>query len=174
MCLEKVYKPIWMAFNMEKESGDKYDLSKLKEEYEKLRKKYGLPEFYELNKHFDIEETEIETDFLLRKLRRTIAERIAGYSRFADIILNPSNAPMFFFKLIKKLDNKDKEALTEIYEVLGNIEVEILALDLDYSEEKEAEFIKKVFEIFDRQIRLRLLEIIKKIGNGDSYEKKRE
>ncbi len=157
---------------MARELKDDYCLDKLKEEYEKFRKKYDLPEFYELNKHFDVEETDIETDFLLRKIRRTIAERITGYSRFADIILNPSNAPMFFFKLIKKLDNKDKEALGEIYETLGNIEIEILTLDLDYSEKKEAEFIKKSFEIFDKQIKVKFLDIIKKLGNEESNNKK--
>ncbi len=143
-------------------------LCKLKEEYEELKKKYELPDFYELNNLFDIEETDIETDFLLRKIRRTIAEKLSAYSRFVDIILNPSNAPMFFFKLIKKLDKQDVEALGKIYEIFGNFEIEMISLDLDYSEEKEAEFIKKAYEIFEQNIRLKLLDVLKKLGNLNS------
>lgn len=158
---------------MTKETDNDFcNLEKLKEKYEKIRVKYDLPEFSKLNELFDIEETEIETDFLLRKIRRTIAERITGYSRFADAVLNPSNAPMFFFKLIKKLDGKDKEILGEVYDTLGNIEIEILTLDLDYSEKNEAEFIKKVYNAFNKDIKLKLLDVVKKLENGDNNSKK--
>jgi len=150
---------------MTKGTDDTANLDKLKQEYEELKLKYSLPEFYELNKLFDIEETDVDTDFLLRKIRRTISERITAYSRFVDLILNPSNAPMFFFKLIKKIDSKDKEVLNEIYNILGNLEIKILTLDLDYSEEKEVDFIKKTFEIFDKKVRLNFLEVIKKLEN---------
>lgn len=161
-----------MARDMNSAKDGGYCLERLKEEYERIKIKHGLPEFSRLNQLFDIEETEIETDFLLRKIRRSIAERITGYSRFADALLNPSNAPMFFFKLIKKLDSRDKEVLSEIYEVLGNIEIETLTLDLDYSEKKEADFIKKIYEIFDKEIRLKLLDVIKKLENGDTNSRK--
>ena len=153
----------------EKESSN---LEDLKKEYEVFRQKYNLPEFYELNKFFDIEEVDIETDFLLRKIRRVITERISGYSRFADFVLNPSNAPMFFFKILKKLENKDKEILGNIYEILGKIEIDMLSLDLDYSENKEADFIKNVFKLFNEEIRIKFLEVIAKMTNGENNNKK--
>ena len=82
-----------------------------------------------------------------------------------EIILNPSNAPIFFFKLIKRLDSKEKERLTEIYERLGNLEVEIIKLDLSYNEKNEADFIKKVFLIIT-EIRKDLLDIVTQMING--------
>ena len=151
---------------------DSCTLDSLKCAYEEFRKKYDLPEFYELNKLFDIEDIDVDTDFLLRRIRRIIAERITGYSRFVDIILNPSNAPVFFFKLLKKLDSKDKDILSRMYEILGNIEIEILSLDLDYSEEKESVFIKKIYKLFDKEIRMSFLGIVKKLGNGEDILKK--
>jgi hypothetical protein len=151
---------------------DSCTLDSLKGAYEEFRKKYDLPEFYELNKLFDIEDIDVDTDFLLRRIRRIIAERITGYSRFVDIILNPSNAPVFFFKLLKKLDSKDKDVLSRMYEILGNIEIEILSLDLDYSEEKESIFIKKIYKLFDKEIRMSFLGIVKKLGNGEDILKK--
>ena len=141
-------------------------LDELRKDYEVFKEKYELPEFSELNKLFDIEEIgDCETEFLLRKIRRSISEKIEGHLRFVETVLNPSNAPMFFFKMIKKLNNSDKEILTEICERLGKIEIEIVKLDLDYNEEGEANFIKNVFEkMID--IKKQLLVVVDKLGNG--------
>jgi len=153
---------------MEKE----HDTYELRQEYERFRKKHQLPDFTELNKLFDIEEIE-EGEFLLRKIRRTISEKIGGYLRFVETILNPSTAPMFFFKLIKKLENEDRTTLAEIYEKLGNSEVEALSLDLDYDEKKEAEFINKIYNLFQKEVKNKLAEIIKKLNtNGDNNHHK--
>lgn len=149
-------------------------LDELKKEYEKLREKYKLPEFSEMNKVFDIEEIDVDTEFLLRRTRRYISEKLGGYMRFVEILLNPSNAPIFFFKIIKKLDNKDKEVLTEIYDRLGSFEIETISLDLDYEEEKEAEFVKKIYEMFNNEIKAKLLNILKKLENGNGDRKKED
>ncbi len=153
------------AGRKEKEHGC---LDKLKSKYELYRERYSLPLFNELNKIFDIEELDSEGDLLLRKIRRFISEKLAGYMRFIEALLNPSNAPIFFFKLIKKLDNNDKENLTKMYEALGNIELETILLDLEYSEEGEADFIKKLYELYNNEIRKELLNVLKKLGNGDN------
>jgi len=155
--------------NLDKENC----LDKLKQKYDKFKSKYDLPEFLELNKFFDIEEVDFDTDFLLRKIRRVISDRIAGYLRFIEIILNPSNAPMFFFKLIKKLEETDKEILSKTYELLGTFEVEIVGLDLNYGEKKEAEFIKKIYTMFTQDISKRLLNVINKLSI-EEIEKKEE
>lgn len=147
---------------------DEMSLQEFKQQYEKFREKYSLPEFNEMNKLFDIESIETdETDFLLRKIRRIISDRIAGCLRFVEIILNPSNAPVFLFKIIKKLEEKDKEILDKVNETLGQVEVEIVALDLDYSEEKEAEFIKRIFKVFNEDVRIKLLKITEKLSNNE-------
>ena len=146
-------------------------LEDIKKEYDKFRKRYDLPEFTKLNEFFDIEELgECETEFFLRRIRKIISERIAGYLRFFEVILNPSNAPIFFFKIIKKLDNKDRENLNRIYEKFGNLEIEAVRLDLEYSEKKEAEFIKSIFEFFS-EIKSDILDIVNKmLNNGNNEE----
>lgn len=147
-------------------------LNELKDKYEVFRKKYSLPSFYELNKVFDIEELDSESDFLLRKIRRFVSEKLAGYMRFVEILLNPSNSPIYFFKLIKKLDENDRESLNKMYDGLGKIEVETISLDLNYNEEKEAEFIKRLYKMYNEEIKEKLLEIISKLGNGENEKKK--
>jgi hypothetical protein len=138
----------------------------LKEEYTRYRDKYNLPGFHELNQIFDIEDVEYETDFLLRKIRRVILDRVVGYLRFIEIMLNPSNAPMFFFKLVGKLEKEDKEALTELYEKLGKFELKAIKIDLDYLEEKEADLIKELYNVFHEEIRGILLKTVMKLENG--------
>ncbi len=150
---------------------DKNNLDELKKQYAMFKEKYELPEFSELNEIFDVEEVDVETDFLLRKIRRVVSERIVGYLRFFEIILNPANAPMFAFKMIKKLEEKDKQNLTEIYEKLGTLEFELVKLDLEYSEEKEVEFIKKVHDVF-LSLRKDVLVVVNTMLNGGGGEKK--
>ena len=48
--------------------------------------------------------------------------------RSPSLSSSPSNAPIFFFKLIKKLDKEDKESLNKIYEELGNLEIEVVKI----------------------------------------------
>tara|TARA_Y100000310_G_scaffold288212_1_gene313658 strand:+ start:4412 stop:4912 length:501 start_codon:yes stop_codon:yes gene_type:complete len=158
---------------MEEKVKEKQEISidELKEKYNEFKQRYGLPEFSEMNKIFDIEDTDVETEFFLRKIRRVVSDRISGYLRFVEVILNPSNAPMFIFKLIKKLGEDDKKQLTEIYDVLGKLEIEIIALDLDYDENREVEFIKKTYEVLNNNISKKLLLIVKKMGNGGEEKK---
>jgi len=141
-------------------------LEELKQDFEVIKKKHNLPEFSELNKQFDIEELQVETDFLLRKVRRTISEKINGYLRFVELILNPGSAPLFFFNLVKKLDSNQKDRLSKIYETLGDLETQSICLDIDYSEEKEAEFINKTYKMFVEELKNDLLEITLKMANG--------
>ncbi len=147
-------------------------LDELKKAYNIFKEKYGLLEFSELNKLFDIEDIDVDTEFLLRKIRRIISERIIGYLRFVEVILNPSNAPIFFFKLIKKLDNSDREELIKIHETLGKLEIEIVSLDLDCDELKEADFIKRAADILSNQIKTPFMDVIYKLNNGEGTYKK--
>ncbi|MFA5174258.1 MAG: hypothetical protein WC438_03695 [Candidatus Pacearchaeota archaeon] len=149
-------------------------LDKLKQGYEILKNKYNLPSFDEMNKLFEIEELcDCETDFLIRRIRRTISERVSGHLRFVETLLNPSNAPIFFFKLIKKLDSDDKEKLNNILEELGMFEIDLVKLDLEFNEEKEAEFVNNIFNRFS-EIKKQLLEIVDKLENGDNKKEDNE
>src|SRR3989344_3118371 len=150
-------------------------LEELKKKYEKLQKQYSLPSFEKLNEEFDIEKiAENETDFLLREVRKAVMDKVINYLRFVEMLLNPSNAPMFFLSLIKGLTSQDKRILERMYEKLGTIEIDVICLDCRYSERDEAAFIKKITkewkDISDEMIKL--TEILKrnwsqKSGKGE-------
>ncbi len=141
-------------------------LKALKQKYKILQEKYNLPSFEELNEDFGIEKTaEIETDLLLREIRRFISDKMANYMRFAEAVLNPVNVQMFIYSLIKSLEADEKRKLEEIYKKLSKKELELIELDLKYSEEKEAEFIKKAFFMW-QEMRQEFLEIIRKANQN--------
>jgi len=150
-------------------------LSELKKDYLEIQEKYSLPDFQEFNQDFQIEKiAEYETDILIREVRKFVAEKLSNYMKFIEMIINPLNAPMSIFSLIKSLGQSDKKKLSEIYEKLVKNEIEIVELDLNFSEEKEVEYIKNSYNLW-KEIKKDLLEIIETIKkNWDNDSKKGE
>jgi len=139
---------------------DKANLENLKKDYKEIHEKFDLPDFVELNKDFHIEKiSEINTDFLIREIRKFMADKFSNYLRFIETLLNPANAPMFVFSLVKSIEAEDKKKLTEIYKKLAKIEVDLIELDINFVENKEVEFVKESYKIW-QEIKKDLLEVI--------------
>ena len=104
-------------------------------------------------------------------------EKFSNYLRFVETILNPTNAPMFVFSIVKSVGVEEKNKLVEIYKELTKIEIRLIELDTDFFEEKEVEFIKESYEIWQKIKKdvLEVVEVIKKNldnkfeVNGKSY-----
>jgi hypothetical protein len=146
---------------------EKESIEKIKEKYGILKEKYSLPEFSELNREFGIEKANEESEFILREVVHFIADKIQNYMRFLETLINPSNASMFTFSLIKIIDNEGKTKLTEIYKNISDMEVKLIKLDLRASEESEAEFIKYSFSLW-KKIREELSKIIDSVEKNDA------
>jgi hypothetical protein len=144
---------------------EEYNLESLKEDYKKIQEKFELPEFNELNDDFNIEKlSEVETESLIREIRRMIADRFYNYLRFVESILNPVNSSMFIYSIIKSFEIKEKDKLTEIYKKLAQREVELIELDIKFDEEKEVTFIKESYKIWQdiKEDMLGVIKVIKK------------
>lgn len=136
---------------MAKEGKEGMGLEKLKEEYGKLEKKHKLPGFKEMNEDFWIEDlAETETDLLIRKVRVKVSDTLARTIRFIETLLNPVNGSIFIFSIIKALTSVDKEKLSDLYKQLSEKEIEFIRLDLGFSEEKEAEFIRNTYKFWQQ------------------------
>ncbi len=147
-------------------------LEELKKEYEKLRKKYNLPEFEEMNKDFEIEKLqERETETLTREIRRAMMDKNVSYLKFTEMFMNPSQAPMIFLVLVKSLDEKSKKILEELYLTLGKYEIRNIGLDNEFDEEKDAKFIKEFYKEWQK-IKKKFSLIIETIEKN--WEKKGE
>jgi len=147
------------------------NLEQIKQEYQKLQEKYNLPSFEELNKDFGIEKAvETETDYLIREIRKFIADKFSNYLRFIETLLQPANAPMFVYSVVKTYGEEEKEKLTEAYKKLARAEVDLVEVDLEFNEEKEAQFIKDTFIIW-QEVKKEILEVmqtVKKNWNNKS------
>jgi len=149
-----------------------FDLNELKERYKKLQEKYNLPSFEELNQEFYIEKVvEFETEFLTREIRRFIADKIYNYIRFVETILNPANAPMFIFSVIKSMTPEDKKKFNDIYDKLAEIDIELIKLDIESSEKRDAEFINSI-SISWKEIKKELVDVIGRLKKGKNGEEK--
>ena len=154
------------------------NLARLKKEYSLFEKKYQLPKFSELNIEFEIEKLqEHETDLLLREIRRAIGDKTVAFLKFFEVFLNPQAAPLFLLSAIKSLNAHDKIKIEKIYKRIVLIEVQAIALDIEYEEKKEAEFIKNTYKTWkDMKEDLKIIEEIlsrvnqeTKSNNGKSY-----
>lgn len=149
--------------------SDENNLQELKNDYKSIEEKYNLPTFEELNKDFYVEKiSEIETDYLIREIRKLMTDRFANYLRFVETFLHPANAPMFVMSIAKLITSDERKKLFDIYGKLAKSEMKIVELDLEFSEEKEADFLKDSFKLW-QEIKKELLVFVKKIeDNWDS------
>ena len=151
---------------MTEESG----LEELKKRYSEVQNKYGLPSFDEVNADFGIERSsDLETDFLVRDVRKYMSDKLQNYMRFIETILHPTNASMFIFSIIKTIKPEDKEKLVNIYKKLSRYEVDLIELDVEYSEEKEAKFVKE-FNVVWQEVKKEMLEVVGVIKNNWDQE----
>jgi hypothetical protein len=149
------------------------DLEELKIQYKRLQEKYNLPSFELLNQEFSIEKiADSKTELLTKEIRRFIADKIYNYLRFIETLLNPVNAPMFIFSVIRSISAEDKIKITNIYGKLSDIDLELIRLDIDTSEKKDAEFIKQIYVSW-QEIKKELIPILGSLKNiRDNKEEK--
>jgi len=145
-------------------------LENLKKRYAELQQKHNLPSFKQLNEDFCIEKaSEVEVDILIREIRRFVSDKFLNYMRFIETIMNPTNASVFIFSVIKTLGEDEKKRLNEIYKKLAKSELELIDLDITYSEEKEAEFIRTFYGLW-QDVKNELLEIMDKVKENWNKE----
>jgi len=120
------------------------NVEKLKVKYKPLMKKYSLPDFKTLNENFEIGLVSEDTDLILKRVRKQMMEKVFGIIRTLETFLNPQNAPIFVFNIIKLFSQEDKERISKIYEQLSSYEVDSFGLEIEYSEDHEAELIKVI------------------------------
>jgi len=119
-------------------------LEELKKSYSILEKKYNLPSFSELNEGFGIEVLRKGEELLLRSIRKTMLEKIVNSLGFAEMLLNPANAPRMYFVYLKSMTAEDKKDIEKIYSVLSDIVLASSKLEIEYSEKGEAEMIIRI------------------------------
>jgi len=149
------------------------ELKELKNIYQIYEKKYKLPTFSKLNDQFEIEKIEKESEFMLRAIRKTMMDKIVNSLTFIEMIINPVNASRIYLPFIKSITPKDKENIDLLYDAFGELSLECLPLELESSEKKEAEMIKKIFSQWEK-LRPKFSELLRKVYKPVNGESKKE
>lgn len=116
----------------------------IKKHYEELRRKYSLPDFNLINNEFEISSIE-NKDFLLREIRRRIAEKLEIYAKILESLLQPDTASLSSMHECKFIEDKEKEDIHNIYKKLMIIDRNSVIVSLG-GEKENADFIKKLFD----------------------------
>jgi hypothetical protein len=144
------------------------NLERLKEEYEKIKKKYGLPSFDELDGEFEIRK--IDHDLLIvREIRRNVMSRIDFLIALLDPILDPGKSLHSFIET-KFFEKYNVEPLFDFYKLMWRLIHEGVSASYD-SEKAEAEFIRKVWKQWP-EIKKKAIEYSDKIALGWSKVEK--
>jgi hypothetical protein len=149
------------------------EIEVIKKEYEKLSKKYDLPDFDKLNEEFDICRCDINIKTPIRDVRKAMALKFSSLLSFVELLLNPSNGSMFYMFLVRGIEIKEKETLEKLFSELGKMSIDSFALDIEYSEQKEAQYIKENFKQWQvlKKDALSIADALKK-GWGKAVGKK--
>jgi len=140
--------------------------SRIKKTYNKLKEKYSLPDFDELNNEFELSTIECE-EFLLRKIRKKIADKINAMCEFLEGLLSPDTTMANLYEC-KAFDDDERKKIFELYKRLKVLEKLALELSLNHDDEKDAKFIKDVFSLWNK-VKTEMITFIKKIK--DFWEK---
>ncbi|MBD3354707.1 hypothetical protein GF361_01835 [Candidatus Woesearchaeota archaeon] len=141
----------------------------MQKKYEKLKKKYRLPSFDDINNEFEISSIDND-DFLLREIRRKISEKIEAYTKFLEEqALQPSTdvANMYEFKVF---DDEERREIFNIYKRLMFFSRFSIEAGLYENDEKTAEFIKSVLDEW-KEIKKKIMKFIVKVKKSWMEEK---
>ena len=117
----------------------------IKQAYEKLQKKYKLPGYDEVNSELEISSTESE-DFLLRQIRRKIAERIEAITDAFSSVLQPSADSLVDMHECRFFDDKNKKKMIDVYKKLMIFSRRALEADIERDDKADADFINDFFK----------------------------
>ena len=150
------------------------ELKDLKSQYTKVAEKYKLPSFTLINENFEVDRIERETECVVREVRKIMMDKIIGYIRFLEMMINPVQAPPMFLIFVRNINAEDKNVIEKVYKNFIELELLSLKLEIDYREEEEAKAIKKILEVWNKtkQDLKAVIEIMEK--NWRSGENKKE
>lgn len=138
-----------------------------KKKYEPLMKKYSLPKLEELDREFDIGKIEAE-DFILKEIRKKIAERFNSFRELLGEILQPEEHIATLHES-KYFEEGDRTKIFDVYKKIMLVSREASELSVKNDEKEDAEFIKRIFGKMP-SIKAELLPIASKLKRSWEFD----
>jgi len=115
---------------------------KIKEEYEKLKKKHSLPDFKELDESFEVSTIDRE-EFLLREIRRKIDEKIELYIKLLERLLQPDPSSLSDMYECKIFEDDEKDELYQLFKKLMYFDRFSIETSVGENDKRSSDFINK-------------------------------
>ncbi len=135
--------------------------TEIKEEYEKLSKKYKLPEFNDIDSAFEISTIE-NTSFLLREIIGKIVERLSYYTKLLEEFLQPDVSSLSGMHEISFFSDNEKHRVYQLYKKLMKLNRMATEADLSQNEKEEAAYILSAFNVWI-ELKNELIDLVKKM-----------
>ena len=139
----------------------------IEEKYNRLKAKYNLPDFREINNAFEISLIE-KDEFLLREIRRKLADKIAFFAGIMGGSVSPDSVPGALIEF-GNIDDEDAKKVFDIYKKLMYWERYSAQNSALGDDKKDAEFIRAFYEAW-KTLRNEIAEILGELK--ESWKKK--
>ena len=100
-------------------------------------------------------------------------KKIFNSLEFLEMLGNPQNPPRLYLNYIMSISQEEKKENDVLYSSLGELILNSLSLEINPSEKKEAEAIKKIYSVWNSQ-KERFKKIIDKIQKPNNIINKKE
>lgn len=120
-------------------------LKEIKREYEKVKDKYNLPDFDQLNLEFEFKPMQEDTS-VIKHVSRRMGEKVVYFSRSIDAILFSFGNSIVLNYENKMLTDKEKDNITELHKKIMFFDRSIWVLEINGDEEAYVKFIKDLWE----------------------------
>jgi hypothetical protein len=138
-------------------------LEKLKAEYDKLKQKYKLPNFDELNNEFEIYDVKTNA-FIIKEISRRIIRKAEDFLSLLNPILNPNPNSLHSLIETKIFDKQDLEPMFDFYKKLFQLAHKGITASLE-TEAAEAAWINEVWKAWP-DVKKKITGYSKRITEG--------
>ncbi|MEK6856918.1 MAG: hypothetical protein AABX49_02800 [Nanoarchaeota archaeon] len=122
----------------------------LKEEYEKISKKYFLPKFEDLDEEFEIRSIEINKfGILIKAILRVITNKLNIFMNYLEPVINAPPQSLHALIEIRGISEEERSKMFEFYKEISALLHENLATEL-MSEKDIAIQINKIWKLWPK------------------------
>ena len=116
----------------------------IKTEYSKLKLKYNLPNYEELDDEYELLyfQNILEIKYPLRFVRRRIGDRFAWAANFFQGLLQPNPSSLVSMQESRFFSDEDRKKVTGLLKEFMQVERTNLTLDIDNNDELAVKWIK--------------------------------
>lgn len=120
---------------------------KIREEYEKIKVKYGFPNFEEIDEEFEISSIDYDkVNSLTRAVLRVICNKMVIFLNYIEPVINPGQQNLHSFIEVENTTNEEKKEIFVFYKNLSYRYHKACGIELTQDEKTVAKEIKEILK----------------------------